>query len=35
MGEGNQACYPIKYRINLINIVRNVAAPIISYLKVI
>ena len=23
-GEGNQACYPIKYRINLINIVHNV-----------
>ena len=28
-GEGNQACYPIKYRINLINIIHNVVPIII------
>ena len=28
-GEGNQACYPIKYRINLINIINNIVPVII------
>ena len=28
-GEGNQVCYPIKYRINLINIIHNVVPIVI------